>query len=523
MPTHSVWYNLLMKILLMAINAKFIHRNLALDQLLAICQEKNVSVKLHEANISQGVRDILLSCDFESYDAIFFSVYLWNESMVRELAEDMKRTKPSLMLFAGGPQAYSRKEDFLPLFDGVIMGDGEAPFVSILENPFQPSAWQHVSTAEIEAPLYFEKNIDRWPSPKVIAHNQILYYESSRGCPYRCSYCLSAGTPLVLRDLSRVREDLARFIEAEVRLVKFVDRSFNADLSRALEILSMIKSMDRGKTTFHLELTPVGLSQDLLDSLKEARKGLFRYEIGIQSVDDHVNLQVERPFKKRLYWPALEKFMREAPGEKHLDLIVGIPGSTLENIKSSLNALGSLYPEELQLGFLKVLPSTPLGDQAAALGIVSGSRPPYEVLSTPDLSFQEIKFLKRIEQRMDLFNPSAIPFTLPLLLQEYSTFDLFSRLAEELPDLRRVTFARRLQALASCFPSELIRESLEIDYLRKRRSPRSLFFPERFKGYEKGKAIYEGYFDGKNLLKKPITIRIDHQTAHVDFSAEGGS
>ncbi len=512
-----------MEILFIAINAKYIHRNLALDQLQAICFERGINCKLHESNISQGVRDILLSCDFESFDHVFFSVYLWNEAMVRELAEDIKRIKPDIRLFAGGPQAYSRPHDYLPLFDGVIMGDGEAPFASILDAPEEPKRWLRVSTGDHITPLYFEKDLDRWPAPPVMGEHQILYYESSRGCPHHCSYCLSAGTPLVTRDLSRVKEDLTRLVDAEVKLVKFVDRSFNANLKRALEIIDMIKSLDRGITTFHLELTPTGLKQELLHALNDARRGLFRYEIGIQSVSDEVNLQVSRHFKKANYWPDLERFMKEAPGEKHLDMIVGIPGSTKENIEESLNALGELRPEELQLGFLKVLPGTPLGDHAKDLGIIHGSRPPYEVLGTPDLSFEEIKFLKRVERNMDLFHPDSIPFTLDMLLSRYTTFDIYKKLAEELPDLRRATFARRLKALESCFPSDLTKETLELDYLRKRRSPRSLFFPERFGGYEKGRVVYEGYFDGQQLQREPVSIRIDQKLSLVEFIGRGES
>lgn len=516
-----LWYNLIMKILLMAINSKFIHRNLAMDQLHAICKSKDIQSTLFEGNISQSVRDILLSCHFEDFDMVFFSVYLWNEAIVRELAVDMKSIRPKIRLFAGGPQAYSCPDDFFPYFDGIAMGDGEAPFLSILTSPDDPQKWFHVSTAHNIEPLYFEKNLDSFPSLPKISENQILYYESSRGCPYRCSYCLSAGTPLVLRSLSRVRKDLTYLTKAKVKLVKLVDRSFNAHLERALEIIDIIKELDNGVTTFHLELTPIGLHRDLLASLVQAREGLFRYEIGIQSTNDLVNLQVARPFKKESYWASLVAFMKEAPGQKHLDLLVGIPGSNMENIKKSLDELGALRPDELQLGFLKVLPGTPLGKTAEELGIVSGSRPPYEVLETPDLSFQEIKLLKKMERNMDLFHMDSIPFTLDALLRSHSTFDLYKIMAEELPDLKRATFSRRLKSLESCFPSELIRECLELDYLRKKRSPRSLFYPERFKGYKDGKAIYEGYYDGNKLLDNPIEIRIDQQKWHIDFTSGG--
>lgn len=320
---------------------------------------------------------------------------------------------------------------------------------------------------------------------------------------------MSGASGVRYRPMELVKGDLARLIEGEIPLVKFVDRSFNINQDKAIEIIEFIKELDRGKTTFHMELAPNLLKGDFLECFKEVREDLFQVEIGVQSTEDRVNKKV---YRKLLYWDFredLERFIKVFPGHVHLDLIAGLPASSFENIRASHLELERLGADFIQLGFLKLLPGTRLFEERDHHGIKASSFAPYEVLETKDISFLELKLLKTIERMMDLYPGEDLPLTMEYLKRNKGSFDIYWRIAENFPKDKlymKMSLETRLDILGS-FSDRLIKEILELDYARKRRNRRFLFFPNR---KSPGGEHIESYYDGIGLSDKKTLYRIDY-------------
>lgn len=498
-----------MKILLLALNSRFIHPNLALGYLQKIAHEEGHQADLKEYTINMQPRDILLDSNFEKYEVICFSVYIWNGEYVKKLLGEMRLIHPRGIFLCGGPEILGRTDEYLRLCDGIIMGEGESPFRRFLRGPKDRERWQNISTPGRYAPINREENLD-FPYPIEQARGKsIVYYEAQRGCPFSCSYCMSGATGVRYRSMDLIKQDLLALIEAQVPLVKFVDRSFNIHLEKALDIIAFIREADRGKTSFHMELAPNLLRGDFLRAFEGARDGLFQVEIGIQSTDDEVNKKVYRNLFYSHYKDELKRFIEVFPGHVHLDLICGLPGSTYENIRKSHLELESLGGDFIQLGFLKLMPGTRLFEEKENYGLIASSFPPYEVLETSDLSFQELKSLKAIERMMDLYPKEEIPMTFSYLCREKGAFDVYEEMARKFPKeklYQHLSLESRLEILGD-ISSNLIKEILELDYARKRRNKRFLFFPGRKSpGGEKIKS----YYDGGGLSEKEQTYRIDY-------------
>lgn len=498
-----------MKILCLALNSRYVHSNLALGYLVELGRREGHEVDLKEYTINMNLREILLDSDFESYEVICLSAYIWNGRQLLDLLKDMRKVHPKAIYLLGGPEASSSVHSYLPFCDGVIMGEGETPFKHFLAHADEPEKWIGISYGKHLAPMHREEVLDfAYPYFQLQGH-QIIYYESQRGCPFGCSYCMSGSTGVRYRPMGLVKKDLQVFIEQEVPLVKFVDRSFNINLPRALEMISFIKKMDRGKTSFHMELAPHLLPQALLDAFRDAREGLFQVEVGIQNIENEVNYLSNRNIFYPKYKERLKEFIDLFPGHVHLDLICGLPGSTFDNIRSSYEELASLEPDFIQLGFLKLMPGTLLYQQKESFGILASSEAPYEVLATNDLSFSAVKLLKSIERMMDLYPEEDIPMTLDYLTRKRGVFDVYWWMAEHFPKdklFERHSLENRLLILGE-FSDQVVKETLELDYRRKRRNRRHLFFRGRM---DKETNQLMSYYDGEGLVEDPVYYQIDY-------------
>lgn len=498
-----------MKILLLALNSKYVHSNLALGYLSEIAKEEGHRVDLKEYTINMQPGEILYDSNFEEYDVVCFSVYIWNGEFTKKLLTEMRKVHPKGIYLCGGPELTGNFPEFLPLCDGLVLGEAETPFRSFLQNPFDKSKWQGISSKKnIFAPNREEQLDFSYPHSQVEG-KKIIYYEAQRGCPFSCSYCMSGSSGVRYRPMELVKKDLLTLIEAGLPLVKFVDRSFNVDLQKSLEIIQFIKDNDRGKTSFHMELAPNLLGGEFNQIFRDVREDLFQVEIGIQSTDDVVNKKVYRTLFFSKYRDKIKEFIEVFPGHVHLDLICGLPGSTFENIRKSHLELELLGGDFIQLGFLKLMPGTKLYEERKTHGLIASSFAPYEILATKELSFSELKLLKAIERMMDLYPKEDIPITLEVLSRNKGAFDVYYDIAKHFPKEQiylRHSLENRLEILGNLY-GDLIKETLELDYSRKRRNRRFLFFPGRKSS--KGKRILS-YFDGKSLSKKETYYQIDY-------------
>ena len=477
--------------LLVGINAKYIHLNPALYSLKYSVPEKlRENVTVAEYTINHVYERILMDIARRKPDVIGISCYIWNMEVVRKLCGDLAKVLPDVPVWLGGPEAaWSGDELFgeLPGITGVMYGEGEAVFPKLLEayarleasgaealkavkdmasgvsDVFSLRADETVNAgdslekkkdhklrfAEIRGlryrgeggqitdtglpeladmdslPFIYDKDED--------FSNRIVYYESSRGCPFRCSYCLSATDKTMrYRSLPLVLSELQWFLDREVPQVKFLDRTFNSNRRRTLDIWSYIADHDNGVTNFHFEITADLLGEEELALLRKMRPGLVQLEIGVQST----NPQTLEAINRHVDLGKLRAVVTEIGGREnvhqHLDLIAGLPYENLESFGKSFDDVYGLRPSQLQLGFLKVLKGSPIADQTDEHGIIYRDCPPYEVLSTRWLSYDDIVRLKGIEEMVETYyNSHQFELTLKALEREYSSaFAMYEALAE---------------------------------------------------------------------------------------------
>ncbi len=440
-----------MKVLLVGINAKYIHSNLGIYSLKSYAKmalgDAAPQIELGEYTINHSRETILQDIYKRKPDFIGFSCYIWNISMVESLLGDLKILLPKTALWFGGPEVSYGGEDFLavhPQADGIMKGEGEKIFAELLCSLTDHTDLRRVpglllrgekgllDTGETEP-----ADISSLPFPyadleaEELSH-RILYYESSRGCPFRCSYCLSSTDRRVrFRDLELVKRELRWFIEAGVPQVKFVDRTFNCDRRRALDIWRFLKEHDRGITNFHFEIGADLLGEEEINLLSSLRPGLVQLEIGVQSANPQTLAAIGRQTDISKIHFVTERIRAARCVHQHLDLIAGLPWEDLESFSRSFNRVYAMRPDQLQLGFLKVLKGTPMERSAGEWGIRSSRIPPYEVLSTPWLSYDDILELKGVEEMVEVhYNSRQFIGTLSLLEREYqSPWDMFLALS----------------------------------------------------------------------------------------------
>ena len=436
-----------MKTILAAINAKYIHSNLAVYSLRAYAEEYLSQTEIAEYTINQEIGEILMDLYERNPDILCFSCYIWNLDYVERIVREIHKVLPDTILWLGGPEVSYDAEEVLirlPEVSGVMKGEGEETFRELLDCYYKGTA----DVEEINGVTVRTKNGDIRENPwreimdlskvpfvygdmSLFAH-KIIYYETSRGCPFRCSYCLSSiDKCLRFRDLDLVKKELQFFLDQKVEQVKFVDRTFNCRHDHAVAIWRYILEHDNQITNFHFEISADLLNDEEIELIGKMRPGLIQLEIGVQSTNPNTIREIKRTMD---FGKLKEKVMKiEAGGNvhQHLDLIAGLPCEDYKSFGKSFNDVYSLFPEQLQLGFLKVLKGSYMYEHRLEYGLLYQSRPPYEVLATKWLPYGDVIRLKKIEEMVEVYyNSGQFAHTIRSLAREWETpFAFFEDLA----------------------------------------------------------------------------------------------
>lgn len=445
-----------MKVLLAAINAKYIHSNLGIYSLKTYGEKmlkewglaEEAKVSLAEYTINHQMEQILQDIYKRKPDVIGFSCYIWNISYVKMILDDIKKVLPNVKIWAGGPEVSYHAEAFLkeePAVDLVMMGEGEITFAHFLKALLEGEELKRVPGLMLRnddgtiTDTGFRQVMDMSQIPfpyafmdmKELEH-RIIYYESSRGCPFSCAYCLSSiDKKLRFRSLDLVLPELEWFLQAKVPQVKIVDRTFNCKKSHAMAIWQYIRDHDNGITNFHFEIAADLLDKDELDLLSTMRPGLVQLEIGVQSTNEKTLETIRRKTDIEEIRQITENINSWHNIHQHLDLIVGLPWEDLKRFKQSFNDVYSMEPEQLQLGFLKILKGSYMEELIPDCDLLYSAAPPYEVLQTKWLSYGDVLELKDIEEMTEVhYNSRQFTCTLKELEKEFNTpYEMFSFMA----------------------------------------------------------------------------------------------
>lgn len=518
-----------MKILLVAVNAKYIHSNPAVYSLRAYAgKEYEENIEIVEYTINHRVEDILADIYGRGAQVIAFSCYIWNWRVIMELAGELHKVMPEVPIWLGGPEVSFDAEQTIRKLEavkGIMIGEGEETFLELLTFYLHRyGEWnqeksldgldkikgivfrtgeQIINTGErpltdiSRLPFLYEK-LEGF-------QNRIIYYESARGCPFRCSYCLSSIDKAVrLRDMETVKKELQFFLDHKVAQVKFIDRTFNCNHGHTMAIWNYIKEHDNGITNFHFEIAADIMQEDELTLLSQMRPGLVQLEIGVQSANEAALKEINR-------YTDMEKLKRVVKTIRdnhnihvHLDLIAGLPYEDYASFGKSFDVVYAMKPEQLQLGFLKVLKGSPMHEKADIYGINYTSLPPYEVLYSKWICYEEICRLKRIEEMVELYyNSNQFTHTLQELEKVFEgPFKMFERLADFYTEKGYFTNspsrAYRYEVLldfACCHDREreaLYKELLTFDiYLRENMKSRPVFAADISEHKDAFKNIFE--------------------------------
>lgn len=435
-----------MKILLVACNAKYIHSNLAVYDLQAYASDYADHIVLKEYTINQQKDDIMRDIYLEHPDVVCVSCYIWNLSFVKELMADLIKILPGADFWAGGPEVSYDAEKFLTEnseFKGVMVGEGEETFKELAgyyveKNPQNlkdmtgicyrdgdqiiHNGWRQIMNLSSIPFIY--KDLSEFK-------NRIIYYESSRGCPFSCSYCLSSiDKKLRFRDTETVKKELQFFIDNKVPQVKFVDRTFNCKHDHAMAIWKYINEHDNGVTNFHFEISADLLREEELQEMSTMRPGLIQLEIGVQSTNPDTIKAIHRTMDFEKLKGIVDRIHSFGNIHQHLDLIAGLPYEDYDSFRHSFNDVYALKPQQLQLGFLKVLKGSHMMEMCKEYGIVYKTQEPYEVLSTKWLDYDHVLKLKTVENMVEVYyNSGQFQNTLEYLEKFFpDAFSIYERL-----------------------------------------------------------------------------------------------
>ena len=435
-----------MKILLAACNAKYIHSNLAVYDLQAYASDYADHIVLKEYTINQQKDDIMRDIYLEHPDVVCVSCYIWNLSFVKELMADLIKILPGADFWAGGPEVSYDAEKFLTEnseFKGVMVGEGEETFKELAgyyveKNPQDlkdmtgicyrdgdqiiHNGWRQIM--DLSSIPFIYKDLSEFK-------NRIIYYESSRGCPFSCSYCLSSiDKKLRFRDTETVKKELQFFIDNKVPQVKFVDRTFNCKHDHAMAIWKYINEHDNGVTNFHFEISADLLREEELQEMSTMRPGLIQLEIGVQSTNPDTIKAIHRTMDFEKLKGIVDRIHSFGNIHQHLDLIAGLPYEDYDSFRNSFNDVYALKPQQLQLGFLKVLKGSHMMEMCREYGIVYKTQEPYEVLSTKWLDYDHVLKLKTVENMVEVYyNSGQFQNTLEYLENFFQdAFSIYERL-----------------------------------------------------------------------------------------------
>jgi len=532
-----------LKILLAACNAKYIHSNLAVYNLKSCSGEYSSRVVVKEYTINQIRDDILKDIYLEQPDVVCFSCYIWNISFVRELVPDLKKILPQVEFWAGGPEVSYDAVEFLkknPAFFGVMVGEGEETFHELAGyyierkpetlSGIRGVAFRDENKGRDIVHTGWRELMDLSKVPFAYSNltefkNRIIYYESSRGCPFSCSYCLSSiDKKLRFRDIELVKKELQFFIDNKVPQVKFVDRTFNCKHDHAMEIWRYITENDNGITNFHFEISADLLRAEELALMKTMRPGLIQLEIGVQSTNPQTIKAIRRTMDFEKLKGIVEQIHSFGNIHQHLDLIAGLPYEGYDSFHKSFCDVYALRPEQFQLGFLKVLKGSHMMEMTGEYQILYKEREPYEVLSTAWLTYGEILRLKMVESMVEVYYNSGQFKNTLVFLEKY--FDDPFRMYEALgrfyekkgyseishSRMRRYEILMEFAGEQKEIPSEALSDVMLLDlYLRENLKSRPSFASDQkpyerlIWDYRKAKKIpktahIEVFRDGKKLL-----------------------
>ena len=532
-----------MKILLAACNAIYIHSNLAVYNLKSCSGEYSSRVVVKEYTINQIRDDILKDIYLEQPDVVCFSCYIWNISFVRELVPDLKKILPQVEFWAGGPEVSYDAVEFLkknPAFFGVMVGEGEETFHELAGyyierkpetlSGIRGVAFRDENKGRDIVHTGWRELMDLSKVPFAYSNltefkNRIIYYESSRGCPFSCSYCLSSiDKKLRFRDIELVKKELQFFIDNKVPQVKFVDRTFNCKHDHAMEIWRYITENDNGITNFHFEISADLLRAEELALMKTMRPGLIQLEIGVQSTNPQTIKAIRRTMDFEKLKGIVEQIHSFGNIHQHLDLIAGLPYEGYDSFHKSFCDVYALRPEQFQLGFLKVLKGSHMMEMTGEYQILYKDREPYEVLSTAWMTYGEILRLKMVESMVEVYYNSGQFKNTLVFLEKY--FDDPFRMYEALgrfyekkgyseishSRMRRYEILMEFAGEQKEIPSEALSDVMLLDlYLRENLKSRPSFASDQkpyerlIWDYRKAKKIpktahIEVFRDGKKLL-----------------------
>jgi len=435
-----------MKILLAACNAKYIHSNLAVYDLQAYASDYADHIVLKEYTINQQKDDIMRDIYLEHPDVVCVSCYIWNLSFVKELMADLIKILPGADFWVGGPEVSYDAEKFLTEnseFKGVMVGEGEETFKELAgyyveKNPQDLKDMTGICYRDKDQIIHngWRQIMDLSSIPFIYKDlsefkNRIIYYESSRGCPFSCSYCLSSiDKKLRFRDTETVKKELQFFIDNKVPQVKFVDRTFNCKHDHAMAIWKYINEHDNGVTNFHFEISADLLREEELQEMSTMRPGLIQLEIGVQSTNPDTIKAIHRTMDFEKLKGIVDRIHSFGNIHQHLDLIAGLPYEDYDSFRNSFNDVYALKPQQLQLGFLKVLKGSHMMEMCREYGIVYKTQEPYEVLSTKWLDYDHVLKLKTVENMVEVYyNSGQFQNTLEYLEKFFpDAFSIYERL-----------------------------------------------------------------------------------------------
>lgn len=488
-----------MKILLVGINAKYIHSNPAIYSLKAYAEKKagveKGIVSVAEYTINTNFDEILAGVYKEKPDIAAFSTYIWNAGFVRDIIREMKKVSPDTQIWLGGPEVSFDSETIFeryPECDIVMLGEGEKSFSELSKIAIDGRIDACDALDKVDGIAYKKDGIlivnepgeclDLSEVPFIYDNlddfkDRIMYYETSRGCPFKCAYCLSSvEKSLRFRDINLVKKELKIFLENDVPQVKFVDRTFNCNEQRTLDILEFIKDNDNGVTNFHFEIAGDILTDKECEILTKLRPGLVQLEIGVQSTNPETLKAINRVTDAKKLWKNTELLRKAGNMHIHLDLIAGLPYENLESFKNSFNEVYSYRPNELQLGFLKLLYGAPIKECAKEHAMCFRSNPPYEVLKTAYISFDEMLELKAVEKMLEIYYNSG-QFTETVKeceMHEASAYDFYRNLASfyeekgymKMQSSRAKKYEILLEYVGEMYPEakDRIRDLLTLDF-----------------------------------------------------------
>lgn len=453
-----------MKTLLVTLDSKFIHANLAVRYLKNFCSDDGFCIEIKEFTINQQQDYILSEILGAKPDIICFSCYIWNIEYIKEISYIIKESLPHIKILCGGPEISYETEKFMEEethIDYVIMGEGELTFKEFLNEIHKPNPILNIkgfAYRERDRVIINEKrelidNLDiiKYPYEQHESFDdKIIYYESSRGCPFSCSFCMSSiDKKTRYFSLERVKNDLALLLKTKARQIKFVDRTFNADYKRSMEIMKFIVHNNKNNMTIHFEITADIINDEFLDFIQTMPVNMFQFEIGVQSLNADTLCEINRRMNTEHLYNVVYEISKNNNIHMHLDLIAGLPFEDYETFKKSFDGIYRLNAEKIQLGFLKVLKGTKIYEDKYKHGVKYRKKTPYEVICTKYITINELLKLKRIEELIDkYYNEKYFDKSLNYIMTNVfksSPFDFYDDFSDywQINNLYKVSHSRK--------------------------------------------------------------------------------